>query len=138
MDKALFSLESFRFEEVEMHLGDTSSSMKLSIVPSGVFFCEESRYELLFVFNALKDDMAEEGNDVVVSITCKASFKFTDIHSLNDIPDFFYSNSIAILFPYVRSFISSVTLQANVMPIVLPVMNLSSLQETLKNKTEVC
>ena len=31
-----------------------------------------------------------------------------------DIPDYFYPNSLAIVFPYVRSFVSSVTLQANI------------------------
>ena len=53
----------------------------------------------------------------------------------NDIPGFFYPNSIAILFPYIRAFVSTLTLQANVTPIVLPTLNLTNLQEKLKKNT---
>lgn len=49
----------------------------------------------------------------------------------------FYANSIAIVFPYIRAFISTVTLQANlVSPILLPTMNLTSLGERLMNNTK--
>ncbi|EXZ22215.1 pretranslocase subunit SecB family protein, partial [Bacteroides fragilis str. S13 L11] len=54
---------------------------------------------------------------------------------LAEIPNFFYPNSIAILFPYVRAFVSTLTLQANIKPILLPTLNLSSLQDTLRENT---
>ena len=47
----------------------------------------------------------------------------------------FISNSIAILFPYVRAFVSTLTLQANIKPILLPTLNLSSLQDILRENT---
>lgn len=39
--------------------------------------------------------------------------------------------------PYVRAFISSVSVQAGIPPIVLPTYNLSVLQEELKENTRV-
>lgn len=41
---------------------------------------------------------------------------FESARTLEDIPDYFYANSIAILFPYVRAFVSTVSLQANIPP----------------------
>ena len=54
-----------------------------------------------------------------------------------DIPEYFYPNSLAIVFPYVRAFVSTITLQANMQPVVLPTINLMGLTEELKEKTTV-
>jgi len=70
-----------------------------------------------------------------VRINCKGLFEFKNVQTIEDIPDFFYKNSIAILFPYVRAYISLVTTQANVPGIILPTHNLSSLEEKLRNNT---
>ncbi|MHA3045066.1 hypothetical protein JSO61_006995 [Riemerella anatipestifer] len=105
--------------------------MGISFDPFGTFFSETSTYELRFVFNALTD-----GSDVpFVSIECIANFKFENISGFDDIPTYFYRNAIAIIFPYIRAFISTVTLQSNIPPIVLPTMNLSSLEKPLKDNT---
>ena len=54
-----------------------------------------------------------------------------------EIPDFFYPNSLAIIFPYIRAFVSTLTLQANVRPIVLPTVNLMGLTDMLRKETTV-
>ena len=79
--------------------------------------------------------MDDESGNEVVNVRCVARYSFHDIHSLDEVPDYFYSNSIAILFPYVRAFVSTLTLQANVAPILLPTLNLSELQNVLKENT---
>lgn len=125
-------MEGFRFEEIQMDLRNVPDTLRIDIKPTGVFNSGNGLYELTFNFAVTSDEAYQ-----VVKIVCKASFKFKEIRNLDDIPQYFYSNSIAIIFPYVRSFISSVTLQANIKPITLPVMNLTSLQDELKNNTEV-
>lgn len=72
-----------------------------------------------------------------MSVVCNATFMFKDEISFEDIPPYFFANSIVIIFPYVRAFVSTVSLQSNRPAIVLPTMNLSSLQDELKNNT-VC
>ena len=54
---------------------------------------------------------------------------------LEEIPGFFYPNSLAIIFPYVRAFVSTITLQANVHPVMLPTLNLIGLTEELRSNT---
>lgn len=60
---------------------------------------------------------------------------FENVSSFDEIPTYFYRNAIAIIFPYVRAFISTVTLQSNIPPVILPTMNLSSLESPLKENT---
>lgn len=57
--------------------------------------------------------------------------------TIADIPEYFYPNSLAIVFPYVRAFVSTITLQANVQPVVLPTINLMGITEELKEQTTV-
>lgn len=41
----------------------------------------------------------------------------------------FEPNAIAILYPYIRSIVSTYTSQANVMPLILPIINVNKLLE---------
>ncbi len=62
-------------------------------------------------------------------------FEFEDIKDKN-IDSYFYLNAPAILFPYIRAYISSLTALSGFNPITLPTLNLESLKEKLKENTE--
>lgn len=134
IDKAAFSLENYFFNKVSIDIesGAKGENLDLDFQPSGVFTQGEkqSSFNLQFVFVAKNQDLE------VVKIYCKAVFKFAGSITFEEIPTYFYRNSIAILFPYIRAFVSTVTLQANVMPILLPTVNLSSLESRLKENTK--
>ena len=72
----------------------------------------------------------------VICVFCEASFSFCDQISFEQIPEYFYPNSVAIIFPYIRAFVSTISLQANVNPIVLPTINLTGLTGELKRQTK--
>ncbi|MDP4272663.1 MAG: protein-export chaperone SecB [Bacteroidota bacterium] len=132
MNKAAFTLEKYRFEKVMIDFSKKSSNdLDIGFEPSGKFFSSDSSYELKFVFIAHN----ENPKNAFVQIECIAQFKFEENIKFEEIPSYFYRNSIAIIFPYVRAFISTVTLQANIPPIVIPTMNLSSLENPLKENT---
>lgn len=132
MKQAVFLLEGYSFDKVYMDFTRIESdSFRLDIRPRGVYAEEDGRYSLTFEFIA--DDSVTKQN--IMSVTCKASFLFKDKIPLEQIPPYFYANSIAIIFPYVRAFVSTVSLQSNRPVIMLPTMNLSSLQEELLNNT---
>lgn len=103
--------------------------------PSGVFHILTSTFVLNLEFKAIN----KEGNNEneLVNLKLVASFKFEGVRTKDEIPDFFYRNAIAIVFPYIRSFVSSLTLQANSKVIMLPTMNLSNLEIPLKENTVV-
>lgn len=129
-NKAAFSLENYYFSKVDINLENKKSNdIQISFAPSGKFIAESFSYELKFIFNALTNDSQ------FIIIECIAKFNFENVNSFDEIPTYFYRNSIAIIFPYVRAFISTVTLQANIPPVVLPTMNLSSLEKPLRENT---
>lgn len=134
LKRASFSIERYYFEQVHINM-DRHEGDKLLVdfQPSGIFDKEEKKYSLSFVFSAFSSD--EEGVKPFVRVKCVGVFNFVDIDSLQDIPEFFYRNSIAILFPYMRAYVSMVTNQANIVPIMLPTLNLTSLEKPLKENT---
>lgn len=114
-------------------LGDKGINIKFD--PSGRYKKDESVFELEIDFSAFSEDNVD---DPFVYVKCITIFKFENVSSLKEIPPFFYKNSIAIVFPYVRAYVSLMTNQANVKPFVLPTLNLSSLEVPLKeNSVEV-
>lgn len=133
MEKAAFKLDSYVFDKVNLDLSGLKpkSTFDIDFTPSGVFDSRGKSFKLTFVFTA-KDD---ENKMEVVMVRCVALFSFRDISNFDEVPDYFYVNSIAILFPYVRAFVSTLTLQANVAPMVLPTLNLTDLKDVLKKNT---
>ena len=134
MNKAAFSLEVYSFNKVNIDFDvNINGDLQIDFKPSGLFKQAESEsvYELKIIFSA-----ADKGSQKhIVDIECNAIFKFAERIEFNEIPSYFYGNSIAIIFPYIRAFISTVTLQANFQPLVLPTMNLSSLADPLRENT---
>ena len=132
MNKAAFSLKEYKFEKVSIDFSKrTSNELNITFDPSGKFISENSTFELTIVFNAFNEDVENS----FVTIKCSSTFQFENEINFNEMPSYFYRNSIAIVFPYIRAFISTVTLQANIPPIILPTMNLTSLEIPLKQNT---
>lgn len=129
--KAAFSLNGYRFNKVSLDLAGLKqdSVFDLDFKPSGLFHQNTGAFRLTFLFSA------KIANVEVISVNCQAEFMFESARTLEDIPDYFYANSIAILFPYVRAFVSTVSLQANIPPIIIPTLNLSPLKDYLKANT---
>lgn len=134
MEKAAFKLDNYHFTKASLDFNiPNDAEVNISFNPKGVFYAKDARYDLVF------DVTVEcvETNTDVVKVSCEASFSFGNKVSIENIPDYFYPNSLAIVFPYVRAFVSTISLQANVQPVVLPTVNLMGLTEKLKEQTKI-
>lgn len=134
MEKAAFKLDDYHFTKASLDFNiPNDAELNISFNPKGVFYAKDARYDLVF------DVTVEciETNTDVVKVSCEASFSFGNTVSIEDIPDYFYPNSLAIVFPYVRAFVSTISLQANVQPVILPTVNLMGLTEKLKEQTKI-
>lgn len=134
MKKAAFSIENYIFDKVFINLeNNVSNQIALGFETKGKYISDKNIFTLFFSVIAFNEEKTR--NYPFVEISCQATFNFENVSSFDDIPDYFYQNSIAILFPYVRAYISLVTNQANIHPLILPIMNLSSLKNELKKNT---
>lgn len=134
MEKASFLIEQYLFDQVLIDLEQrTSNEVIVNFDPSGLFNKEDSTFKLTYNFFAYASK--EKEAKPFVRVRCIGTFKFENVSAVDEIPSFFYRNSIAILFPYLRAFVSMVTNQANIPPLVLPTLNLSSLEKPLRENT---
>lgn len=134
MTNASFSLQKYIFDKVNIDLEhlQAGSQLALNIDPSGIYYPETGVFNLTFTFEAFQETHR------IVSVRCVADYKFQKPIPFDGFPRMFYANSIAILFPYVRAFVNTVTLQANLFPpIIIPTLNLTSLEEKLMAQTKV-
>lgn len=134
----IFQFEKYQFEKAFLDFASIHTDKNLISIdfdPSGIYKQAEQVYSLTLKIDVFSE--YEEEKKLFVSATVIATFKFNGNIEFKTIPDFFYPNSIAIIYPYIRSFVSTLTLQANIKPLILPTFNLSSLQNKLRNSTRV-
>lgn len=133
--KAAFGFDNFRIVNFALNeLTPDNDELSINIVPSGIYFEKEGVFEVTIDFTAFETNTFDTP---AVKAILKAKFTFENPIYYADIPSFFYLNSIAIVFPYLRAFISSLTLQANIKPLILPVLNLTGLDKPLRDNTKV-
>ncbi|MBV6484225.1 MAG: hypothetical protein KFKLKKLM_00717 [Flavobacteriales bacterium] len=140
INKAAFGFDNYRFDNVYLNFksspikeDDTSLAIDLDFNPKGIFNPEKNQYELQLEFVAFEKNRGKK--DPFIKINAVAFYRFESINKLDDIPNFFYANSLAILYPYIRAFVSSLSVQANAGTLILPTLNLTGLENILKENT---
>ena len=134
MEKAAFKLDGYLFTKAALDFDiPNKAELNIGLSPKGVFHSKDSTYELSFDVKVECKETSKE----VIAVSCVAKFSFNGNIEISEIPEYFYPNSLAIVFPYIRAFVSTISLQANVRPVVLPTINLMGLTEELKERTTV-
>lgn len=128
--KALFSFNRYWFDDISLSskLFKKEDDISVNFYPKCTFY-KSKRYAVLgFDFFA-----KNPGSEPFLKTSCFGEFVFKDVSELKDIPEFFYANAIAILYPYLRAYISMVTQQANFgCAVVLPLSNLAGMKDIVK------
>lgn len=124
-----FKVPKFSYNETK----EEKKEIKLLFNPSGVYNESERKFELTIDFLGYEEGQEDSP---IISVSSVSIFKFKEDIVFNEIPEYFYTNSIAIVFPYLRAFISNLTLQANTGLIMLGLMNFIGMSEVLKQNTK--
>lgn len=113
-----YNNESYNNESVDINAGFSFSTKH-----------DENNANILFV--SLKANIFKD------ALKCNYPFEFsleiTGEFEAKDV-DTFTGNCLAILFPYLRAIISTYTAAANVMPLILPAINITKLLEENSSK----
>lgn len=123
-----FVIPIFSFKEPQ----NEDRSIKLNFVPSGKYISSEGVFKLELTVTG-HEDSSPDGP--VFHMKFDGYFSFDKGLPFDSIPPYFYKNAIAIVFPYIRAFISTLTLQANSGVLILGLMNLSNLEEPFIKNT---
>ena len=100
------------------------SALKIKIDPSGIKNGKD------FILT-LKVSLHDEQHKLEVNIEVDGYFSFRE--EIEEIPPYFTLNAPAILFPYIRAYVSLLTSLSGKGTVNLPTLNLSGLTKELKN-----
>ncbi|MDP3452061.1 MAG: protein-export chaperone SecB [Bacteroidales bacterium] len=121
-----FLVERSLIERKPIKLDDRPS---IDISPSGYLIRDKSIYQL-----ALDIKVTTESNRFSAEVKAVGIFHFPDDDEAT-LGNFFYINAPAILFPYVRAYITSLTALSGLGSEIIPTLNLTGLAEELKKNT---
>lgn len=132
-NKGAFSIVDYKVKEFFLKEPvESELQIALRFKPSGKYNSTNGSFRLFLDF----DVVYGENNDTSFIVSkFEATFQFTPISKPNEIPEYFYANCIAIIFPYLRAFVSTLTSVANINTLILPTLNLSFLETELKSAT---
>lgn len=129
--QAPFKFKNFFIAESNIKIKpDTkANSIDIKIDPIGIIFEAQRIFEVQLVISLNSDDGLE------VSVKMIGLFEFKDVIKTENLGNYFYVNAPAIVFPYLRSYISALTALSGCNTIILPPMNMSSLGKNLEKNT---
>ena len=122
---------SFNFEE----LTGRGESLIISMSGSGIYKEKERKFILTMDFKIKLDT----SDNFIISLTCESYFSFNEtLVSDEKLWNYFCLNAPAIVFPYIRAYISTISINSNLQPaILIPTLNLTGLGEELRNNIKV-
>lgn len=129
--KASFQFDSFQINRSLIEVSDPESSeLSIAFNPAGKLDYENGEF---YLFLDIRVQSANK--EILVELNSTARFKFENILR-ERLPSFLYNNAPAILFPYLRAHITTLTSLSGMQPIILPTMNLQSLRSELESNIE--
>ena len=132
MDNSFFQFDSFIIQKSVFELNQNIEVGELSIgfKSAGKLDFEKGKFNLeLGIF------ISDSTEALKIEIDSVGYFNFENLDR-DSLSNFLFVNAPAILFPYLRAYISSLTTLSGIRPIVLPTLNLTSLREDLESNVE--
>jgi preprotein translocase subunit SecB len=132
MEDSKFQFKGFHIVRslIERNEKESSKKINLDFAPKGFINKNDSTFQL-----HLGVRIEDENKSFLIEINAIANFVFENKEGLDNLSKFFYVNAPALLFPYIRAYISTLTNLSGFEPINLPTLNMTRLGEDLKNNT---
>ena len=129
--EAPFKFKDFIIAESSIKLKPNTKgrTIDIEIKPSGVIYEEKKLFEIQLLINLKSEDGLE------VSVKMIGFFEFKGVVEKKDLKNYFYVNAPAIVFPYLRSYISALTALSGCKTIILPPINIIPLGKDLEANT---
>jgi preprotein translocase subunit SecB len=115
---------------IERKEGEYSKKINLGFAPKGYINKKDASFRL-----QLGIKIEDENKSFNIEVEAVANYKFENQVSIDNLNKFFYVNAPALLFPYIRAYISTLTNLSGFEPINLPTLNMTRLGEDLRKNT---
>ena len=130
VEKARFRFVEYLFKETSIKLTgeDISDDVEFGIEPNGIF--EEDNKMFILTLNVLVKD---KKSSLEVKMTVIGKFKY-ETNDIQELVPYLGFNAPAIIFPYIRAYITNITALGGMSPIILPTLNMESVGKELLDK----
>lgn len=125
--QARFQFVRYLIDQCSVNLTgkELSKEMVFAINPEGVFNEKDKTFEL--VLNLVVND---KDHNLDLNMRIHGYFTY-DGNNMDEVRSFIGINSPAILFPYVRAYVSNITALGGMPPVIMPTLNLKRVGEQL-------
>jgi preprotein translocase subunit SecB len=133
MENSNFQFKGFNIIRslIERKHEKPSQKLSLGFNPRGLINKNESNFQL-----QLGVKIADENNVINIEIEAVANYSFDKQIDVETLDKLFYVNAPALLFPYIRAYISTLTNLSGFEPVTLPTLNMTKLGNDLKKNTK--
>lgn len=129
-----FQFKGYRVSRSLIELNENSNldNLKIGFRVSGEVYQKNNVFNLNLLVSITNNE-----NDLKIEVEAIGKYTFDNFDEAKVTNNFFYVNSSAILFPYIRAYISTLTNLSGNRSVTLPTMNLTTLAEDLKSNTKI-
>ena len=133
MKHSKFQFKGFKIERslIERNQNKPSKQVAINFKPFGEINTENASFQL-----NLGVKIEDKNKSFKIEIDAVANFYFEKETELSNLDNYFYVNAPAILFPYIRAYISTLTTLSGFEAINLPTLNMSKIGKDLKENTK--
>lgn len=135
--KSDLTFEDYTVEKIEFYNNlnfNSKEDIKIDLdIDSSVTFSDDNRSFLLKLTVELFKDAVKNNYPFSMNLSIIGMFRL-DTDNKEKINTFAEVNGVAILFPYIRSIVSTYTANANVPPLILPPINVINYLKNKRNK----
>lgn len=130
--KSSFQFKGYKVLKSFISINDVhSDKLTLEFEPKGILNHLENIFILELNLNVFDDE-----KNISIEVTFRAEYLIEEKD--DNFKSFILMNAPAILFPYVRAYITALTALSGISPVTLPTMNLAGLRDKLEvNLTEI-
>lgn len=124
-----FSFSGYLIDEAEIQIKEVSINGPLSVSFDPVVKKGLNDHEYIFI---LKVCIKDDSNTFCLKVSMQGFFSYQGNSS--ELIEYMSLNAPAIMFPYIRAYVSNITALSGISPMVMPTMNLTGVGNDIKEK----
>lgn len=128
-----FQFIDYLIEKSNIEISDPNigRDMKFGIEPYGKFDRDKHVFTL-----SLEVAVKDEEDKFIMSFLIKGLFEYK-CSNFNELLNFIGINAPAILFPYIRAYVSNITSLSGMQPVIMPTLNMQPIGKQLVEKLKI-
>ncbi len=138
-DKSVLRFDSYLIEKTEFYINDSfikpDSSIKIEFQIDHQFEILDNNTAVVTLNSKIFENALTNNQPFSLNVTISGRFRFEGEISSEQQQKFLQINATAILFPYLRSFISNITCNAGISPLILPPINIQQYIQSKESST---